>query len=77
MATINIPVDKSTFMDILQKLDEQSKMEIYNELKKSLYLRRFNELLTSAKTDNLTLDDITKEVEAVRKQRFESEEQKH
>lgn len=77
MVTINIPVDKNTFMDILQKLDEQSKMEIYNELKKSLYLKRFNELLTASKTDNLTIDDITKEVEAVRKQRFEGGKQKH
>ncbi len=77
MVTINIPVDKNTFIDILQKLDDQSKMEIYNELKKSLYLTRFNDLLNSAKTDGLTLDEITKEVEVVRSQRFESGEQKH
>jgi len=77
MVTINIPVDKNTFIDMLQMLDEQSKMEIYNELKKSLYLRRFNDLLTSAKTEALTLDEITKEVEDVRRQRFEGGEQKH
>ena len=41
------------------------------ELKKSLFLKRFNKLLKSTRTDELTMDEITNEVESVRKQRYE------
>lgn len=75
MKTINIELDKSQFIRILNKLDDSDKLEIYNELKKSLFLTRFNNLLKSTKTNELSLDEITKEVESVRKQRYEDEEQ--
>lgn len=71
MKTINIELDKSQFIRILNKLDDCDKLEIYNELKKSLFLTRFNKLLKSTRTSELSLDEITKEVEFVRKQRYE------
>jgi hypothetical protein len=67
MKTVNIELDKNQFIKIINRLDDSDKLEIYNELKKSLFLKRFNKLLKSTKTDELTLDDITKEVESVRK----------
>lgn len=75
MKTITIEMDKSQFIGILNRLDENDKMEIFNELKKSLFLKRFNKLLKSTKTDELTLDEITKEVESVRAKRYEKGEQ--
>lgn len=71
MRTINIELDKNQFMKILNNMDESDKLEIYNELRKSLFLKRFNELLNTTKTDELTLEEITKEVESVRQQRYE------
>lgn len=75
MKTINIELDKNQFMKILNNLAESDKLEIYNELRKSLFLKRFNELLNTTKTDELTLEEITREVESVRKQRYEKNKQ--
>ncbi len=76
MKTVNIELDKQQFLKILYSLDEKDKLEIYKELKKSLFLKRFNRLLESTKTDELTLDEITGEVEQVRNvERYEKGEQ--
>ncbi len=75
MRTVNIELDKTQFIKIINRLDEKDKLEIFNELKKSLFLKRFNKLLKSTKTSELTLDDITKEVESVRKSRYEKGKQ--
>ena len=71
MRTVNIELDKNQFIRIINRLDDTDKLEIFNELKKSLFLKRFNKLLKSTKTDELTMADITKEVESVRKNRYE------
>jgi len=75
MKTISLELDKSQFMKMLNKLDDSDKLEIFNELKKSLFLKRFNGLLRSTKTNELSLEEITKEVESVRKQRYENGKQ--
>lgn len=71
MKAVNIELDKSQFFKIINQLDDNDKFELYNELKKSLFLKRFNKLLKSTRTDELTMDEITREVESVRKQRYE------
>lgn len=75
MKTVNIELDKNQFIRIIKSLDDNDKLEIFKELKKSLFLKRFNKLLNSTKTDELTFEDITKEVESVRKNRYEKGEQ--
>lgn len=75
MRTINIQLDKSQFIKILNRLDDNDKLEIFNELKKSLFLKRFNKLLATTKTNDLSLEEITKEVEAVRSKRYEKRKQ--
>jgi len=71
MKAVNIELDKSQFFKIINQLDDNDKFELYTELKKSLFLKRFNKLLKSTRTDELTMDEITNEVESVRKQRYE------
>lgn len=71
MKTVNIELDKNQFIRIINNLDDKDKLEILNELKKSLFLKRFNKLLKSTKNDELTLEEITKEVESIRKNRYE------
>jgi Mg/Co/Ni transporter MgtE len=75
MKAINIELDKSQFLKIINQLDDNDKFELFNELKKSLFLKRFNKLLNSTRTDELTMDEITEEVESVRKQRYEEGKQ--
>jgi hypothetical protein len=71
MKAVSIELNKSQFLKIINQLDDNDKFELYNELKKSLFLKRFDKLLKSTKTDELTMEDITNEVESVRKQRYE------
>lgn len=71
MKAISIELNKSQFLKIVNQLDDNDKFELYNELKKSLFLKRFNKLLKSTQNDELTMDEITTEVESVRKQRYE------
>ncbi len=75
MKAINIELDKSQFLKIINQLDYNDKLELFNELKKSLFLKRFNKLLNSTQTDELTIDEITDEVESIRKQRYEEGKQ--
>ena len=71
MKIVSIELDKSQFFKIINQLADNDKFELYNELKKSLFLKRFNKLLKTTRTDELTMDEITNEVESVRKQRYE------
>lgn len=75
MGIVNIEIDKNQFIGIINRLDDSDKLEIFNELKKSLFLKRFSNLLQSTKTDGLTMDEITKEVDLVRKSRYDKGEQ--
>jgi hypothetical protein len=75
MRTVNIELDKSQFIRIINRLDDKDKMDIFYELRKSLFLKRFNKLLKSTRTSKLSLDVITKEVESVRKNRYEKGKQ--
>jgi len=67
MKAITIELNKSQFYKLINQLDDDDKFELYNKLKKFLFLKRFNKLIKSTKTDELTLDDISKEVESVQK----------
>lgn len=75
MKSIQIEIDKKQIFKIMNQLDENDKLELFYELKKSLFVKRFDQLLASTKTDKLSLDEITKEVESVRKERYEEGKQ--
>ncbi len=76
MKIVQIEISKDQLMRLIESLSEQDKLEVYNMLKKSLFLKRFNKLLRSTKNSSLTLSEITKEVESVRKKRYEKGQQK-
>lgn len=75
MEAIELKIEKRQFLKMLSQLDEKDRFEIYTELKKSLFLKRFNQLLKTTRTNELSMEDITNEVESVRKQRYEKGEQ--
>ncbi|OAV73998.1 hypothetical protein Barb7_02572 [Bacteroidales bacterium Barb7] len=75
METIQLHLDKRQFINLFRSMNESDKLEIYKELKLNLSPNRFDSLLQSLKTDSLSLDDITKEVEEVRKERYEKGKQ--
>jgi hypothetical protein len=72
METIQKEIDKTQFINGLRSMSEDDRLEVYQELRKSLFLRRFENLLLSLKTDGLSLEEITEEVEKVRQERYEA-----
>jgi hypothetical protein len=75
MQTVQLNLDKEQFINIIRLMDDVDKLEIYTELKKNILSNRFESLLQSLKTDDLSLEEITQEVENVRQQRYESGKQ--
>jgi hypothetical protein len=62
-------------VDQLKKLIEQcnleEKIELIRYLEKETFESRFRRLLKNFKTDELTFEDITQEVENIRQKRYE------
>lgn len=75
MQTIHIELNKNQFLKSLRKLNERDKLEIYEELKKSLFPKRFDRLLKTTRTDELSWEDISDAVEEVRQKRYEERKQ--
>ena len=71
-ALYNLKLNKIQVLGLINQLDPEDKIELINELKESTWLKRFKKLLSELKTDELTMDQITKEVESVRKKRYEA-----
>lgn len=67
----NIELDKSQIFNLIRQLDTDDKIELLNSLQESTYVKRFEKLLNSLRTDKISPDDITKEVESVRQKRYE------
>lgn len=70
METYNIKLDKSQIISIISQMNDDDKADLLKKLQESTWLKRFNKLLASLRTDELSLNDITKEVEEVRQKRF-------
>jgi len=70
--TINLSLDRRQVVDLFRFMDEQDREYIYNELKKILFVNKVENLRNSFVDSELTMDDITTEVEAVRKERYET-----
>ena len=72
---MQLNLGKSQFLSIFNTMNDADRLAIYTEIKKSLFLNRFENLLKALQTDELSMDDITKEVEFVRKKRYEEGKQ--
>ena len=70
--TINLSLNRRQVVDLFRLMDEQDREYIYNELKKILFVNKVESLRNSFVDCELTMDDITTEVEAVRKKRYET-----
>ena len=70
--TIDLSLNRRQVVDVFRLMDEQDREYIYNELKKILFLSKINNLRNSFADNELSMEDITAEVEAVRKERYET-----
>jgi len=71
METLQLNVEKSQFVGLLQTLSVSDKFEIYSVLKKSLLCDRMENLLNTFDGEELSMEDITETIETVRQERYE------
>jgi len=71
MQTVQLNLDRGQLVSVLQAMSYPDKVDIYAELKKELFVNRYDKLLKSLRTDELSLEDITEAVDDVRQNRYE------
>lgn len=69
-AKYNLQVDKSQILNLINQLDADDKIELLKTLQENTFIKRFEKLLESLQTNELSFETITKEVEEVRQKRF-------
>jgi hypothetical protein len=69
METIQLNLTQKQFVNLFDTMSEKQRLSIYYKLRDSLFLNRFEQLLRSLKTEELSMEDITNEVETVRRRR--------
>lgn len=75
MESIQLNLTKRQVASLFRSMSEKDRLELYRDLRRSLFVSRFDTLLNSLRTDELSYEDITREVEAVRKQHYERRKQ--
>jgi hypothetical protein len=67
---ISISLDFSQLKSVVSQCNLEEKLELLQLLEKETFSVRFKKFLNSVQTDDLSLEDITNEVEAVRKKNY-------
>lgn len=62
--------DFSQLKSIVAQCDSTEKLELFHLLEQETFTIRFKNLLNAIKTDAISLDDITAEVELVRQKQY-------
>ncbi len=68
---LNIDITYDQVLSIVKSMPAQQKVKLSKELEKEGIRSRLASLLNNFKTDDLSLDDIEKEVETVRQKIYE------
>ena len=76
MQTVNIKLDFNQLLLLIKQCDIKQKLVIVKELEKDTYKSRFKKLLSELKNNNITPDEVTKEVEIVREKRYNAKKKK-
>ncbi|XOV93105.1 MAG: type II toxin-antitoxin system VapB15 family antitoxin [Bacteroidota bacterium] len=67
----NIKLSFPQLLELVNKLPGEQKIRLSKELEKETIQSKLTELLTSFRTDDLTMNQITEEVEKVRQKRYD------
>jgi hypothetical protein len=70
--SISVSIDFAQLKNAVAQCNVNEKMELLRLLENETFTNRFKQFLEQVKTDELSLDDITAEVEAVRQARFDA-----
>lgn len=72
METFQLNLTKQQVANLFLSMSEKDRLDLYRELRQSLFVSRFDALLSSLRTDELSDDDIALEVETVRQKHYDS-----
>jgi hypothetical protein len=67
---VSISIDFSQLKTVISQCNLEEKLELFHLLEKETFSVRFNKFLSLVQTDELSLEDITQEVEAVRQANY-------
>jgi len=67
----NVKLSFSEILELVRRLPGEQKIELSRELERESIESKLTELLNAFKTDELSMDEITAEVEDVRQKRYE------
>lgn len=70
--TINVQLDYKQILEIISQMKKDEKIKLAEYLNDITWKERFSSFLENKKNIPLTLDEITEEVEIVRKNRYEN-----
>ena len=68
-----LSVDFSQLKSLITQFDVNKKIELIKILEKETFPIRFEEFLSRIKTDEIDLNEITREVEIVREKRYNAQ----
>lgn len=69
--SISVSIDFVQLKNAIAQCDVNEKLELLRLLENETFPNRFKQFLEQVKTDELSLDEITAEVEAVRQKNFD------
>ncbi len=69
---LSLEIDFNQLKSLIAQCGIEEKTEIVRMLEKDTFPHRFNRFLSKVRTDELTLEEITAEVETVRKKRYDA-----
>lgn len=70
--SISVSIDFMQLKNAVAQCNAEEKMELLHLLEHETFPNRFKQFLEKVKTDELSLDEITAEVEAARQARFDA-----
>ncbi|MBQ3190277.1 MAG: hypothetical protein IJA95_12195 [Bacteroidaceae bacterium] len=71
-ASLNIRLNYSQILELARQLSDEDKLQLNRELAAEVRKIELQSLLRVFKNDEISLDEITSEVELVRKARYEA-----
>lgn len=70
--SVSVSIDFTQLKNAIAQCDVNEKMELLKLLEHETFPNRFKQFMQQVKTDKLSLDEITAEVESVRQARYDA-----
>ncbi|CAD5285291.1 conserved hypothetical protein [Imperialibacter sp. EC-SDR9] len=67
--TFNLKISRAQLFNLVSKMSKKDQRDLLKALQDRTYLQRFEDLLQKFHTDDLTMEEISQEVELVRQKR--------